>query len=128
MAKSYNKTIIIGRLGETPELKEANRGCKTDCYTTFKICNSTFKDGVEEIQGHTIVCFGKQARVCCEHLIKGDLCCIEGKFDRRAYEKDGETKYSTAIIAERIVFLSKARKKEEEPENEPETVNEQVAE
>lgn len=113
---SYNRTIIIGRLGETPELKEAHKGCKTDCYTTFKLSNTTFKDGVEEIQWHTIVCFGKQARLCCEHLNKGDLCCIEGHLDKRAYEKDGETRYSMAIIAERITFLSSRRKQTEDAE------------
>lgn len=125
MAKTFNRTIIIGRLGEKPELKKM----KSDMdYCRFWISNSTFQDGQEIVQWHEIMTVGKQARVCAEHLDKGDLCCIEGRLDRKTFMKDGEEKYMQLIIAERITFLSKARKKEEEHANEPETVNEQVAE
>lgn len=123
MAKSYNRTIIIGRLGEKPELKKMKSG--TD-YCRFWISNCTFQDGQEIVQWHEIMTVGKQARVCAEHLDKGDLCCIEGRLDIETLMDGGEKKYKQLIIAERITFLS--RKKKEEPENEPETANEQVAE
>lgn len=110
-----NRTIIIGRLGETPELREANRGCKANCYTTFRLSNTTLRDGVEETLWHTIVCFGKQAYTCCENLSKGDVCCIEGHLDKRAYEKNGEARYSRVIIAEHITFLRKSVPENPEP-------------
>lgn len=109
MTKAYNKTIIIGRLGEKPELKTAD--CGTD-YTRFSMCNTTFNNGVEVVQWHKIIAFGKQARVIAEHLNKGDLCCIEGRVDRKKYEKEGETKYAVAIIAECITFLSSKRREQ----------------
>lgn len=109
---AYNKTIIIGRLGCDPEL---HKGSDAD-YCNFTVCNSTLKDGVEDVQWHNIAAFGKQAKLCSDYLHKGDLCCIEGRIDRKEYEKDGETKYSAIIIAERITFLSSKRKNVEESE------------
>jgi single-strand DNA-binding protein len=108
MAKSYNKTIIIGRLGQSPELKQSG---KTE-YTRFSICNSTFKDGQEDVQWHRICAFGRQAQLCHEHLKKGDLCCIEGRLDSQYYEKNGEKRYQQSVIAEKITFLTSRRKAE----------------
>lgn len=113
MAATYNKTIIIGRLGEKPELKKMKSG---NDYCRFTISNCTFQDGQEIVQWHSIMSVGKQARVCAEHLDKGDLCCIEGRLDRETFMKAEEEKYRPLIIAERITFLSPARKKKEEAE------------
>ncbi|MBO5752132.1 MAG: single-stranded DNA-binding protein [Proteobacteria bacterium] len=109
MANTYNKTIIIGRLGQDPEFKT---GGKTD-VTRFSLSNNTVhKDGTSEVQWHKICAFGKQAVICHQHLKKGDLCCIEGRLDTRSYEKDGEKRISHAVIAERITFLSTKRRAE----------------
>lgn len=116
MAATYNRTIIIGRLGDKPELKTTTKSGKTVEYTSFKMCNATFRDGVEEIQWHDMLAFGKQAKVIVEHLNKGDLCCVEGRLDKKMLKKDGETRYAMAIIAERVTFLSS--KKREEPAEE----------
>lgn len=102
MAHTFNRTIIIGRLSSDPELKQ---GPKTE-YAHFSLSNSTFLDGQEEVQRHSICAFGKQACLCHDHLHKGDLCCIEGRIDRRSYTKDGEEYYSQVIIADHITFLS----------------------
>lgn len=110
MNKAYNKTIIISRLGNDPEF---HAGGKAD-HCKFTLSNSTIKDGVEEVQWHHIAAFGKPAKVCAENLRKGGLCCIEGRIDSKDYEKDGETKYSMLIVAERITFLS--RKKALQPD------------
>lgn len=105
----YNKTIIIGRLGQDPEFKKRN-GMD---YTKFPICNSVFKDGQEEVQWHNIACFGKQAILCHDHLSKGDLCCVEGRLDSQSYLKDGVEQKKVTIIAERITFLSSKHKQKE---------------
>ena len=62
--RSYNKTILIGRLGADPELKT---GGKSD-YANFSICNSSVdKEGREEVQWHRVKAFGKQAHLCKDH-------------------------------------------------------------
>lgn len=102
---SFNKTIIIGRLGQEPVFKA---GAKTDT-ARFTLCNSVVKDGKEEVQWHNIVSFGRQANLVMEHLHKGDLVCIEGRLDSKAYSAE-------RIIAERMTFLA-SKKRETKPES-----------
>lgn len=106
--KTFNRTIIIGRLRQSPKVKSTAKGDVAE----FMLYNSTISNGVEQIQWHRIAAFGKQATLCAEHLHKGDLCCIEGRLDTHTYEKDGEIRYSQIIIAERITSLSSKRKGE----------------
>lgn len=92
MSKVFNRTIIVGRLGNNPALNDADG----DCYTMFKLANTNFDyNGNSNIEWHDIKAVGKQARVCCEYLNKGDLCCIEGHV------------VDDHILAERVTFLKK---------------------
>lgn len=104
----FNKTIIIGRLGENPKLDNEK-------YASFPICNTTIdgESGRETVMWHKIIC-EKQRDVVMSHLHKGDLCCIEGKLTSQVY------KGSNVICAERITFLSanKTNRTEVEVQNE----------
>lgn len=101
----YNKTVIIGRLGENPELKPHS---KAGFQTEFNVSNNTIIDGKEVANWHKIAAFGKQAKLCADYLHKGDLCCIEGRLDI-----DTRTEpYKQVIIAERVAFLSTVKKSE----------------
>lgn len=117
MGKSYNKTIIIGRLGNDPEMTYTN-GLNLETgkpleIAKFKLSNTVIKDGKEEIQWHDLAAFGKQAILCHDYLHKGDLCCVEGSLDRYHYKShDGEEIFKTIIIAERITSLSPSKSKE----------------
>lgn len=117
MAMSFNKTIIVGRLGNDPEFTETKRfnpeTGKPLEIAKFKLSNTVIKDGKEDIQWYDLVAFGKQAILCHDYLHKGDLCCVEGRLDRQHYKsQDGEEIFKTAIIAERITFLSSSKRKE----------------
>ena len=105
--RSYNKTILIGRLGADPELKT---GGKSD-YANFSICNSSVdKEGREEVQWHRVKAFGKQAHLCKDYLHKGDLCCVEGRLDAHSCEKNGEKRIANSIILEKLTFLTPKRR------------------
>lgn len=101
----YNKTAIIGRLGEDPELKPHS---KAEFQTAFTISNSTIRNGEEIVEWHRIAAFGKQAKLCSDHLRKGDLCCIEGRLGLDSYAEPSKQ----YIVAERITFLSPVKKRE----------------
>lgn len=106
--ETFNKTIIIGRLGDNPVSSLTDKGKE---IAEFTICNSTVKDGVEEVQWHRVVAVGKQARVVMEYLWKGDLVCIEGRIETQVYNKpDGERYFEHTIIAERITFLASRKR------------------
>lgn len=105
MAEIYNKTIIIGRLGNNPKCEHSEKGD----IACFCVSSNTFRDGEEIINWHDIKALGKQAKLCAEYLHEGDLCCIEGTLDTKACKKDCETRYSQVIVAEHITFLSSRR-------------------
>lgn len=117
MAKTYNKTIIIGRLGNDPEMTETKslnlETGKPLEIAKFKLSNTVIRDGKEEIQWHDLAAFGRQAILCHDYLHKGDLCCVDGRLDRQHYKsQDGEEIFKTTIIAEHITFLSSSKHKE----------------
>ena len=120
MANTFNRTVIIGRLGRDPELKQ---GPKAE-FARFSLSNASYHDGQEEVQWHTICAFGKQARVCHDYLHKGDLCCIEGRLDKRVYTRNGERFYAHSIIADRVTFLASKRREDVPPAMEESALNE----
>ena len=104
---SKNLVILIGNLGRDPELKTTQSGsqvCKFSIATSEKYKD---KQGVKQqkTEWHNIVVFGKQAEIAAQYLQKGRQVCIEGKITYRKWEKDGETKYMTEIVANNFTFL-----------------------
>jgi single-strand DNA-binding protein len=99
---NVNKVIILGRLGKDPE---TNNG-----VTKFSVATSekwTDKSGEkkEKTEWHNIATFGKLAEICSKYLSKGRIVYVEGKLSTSKYEKNGQTMYSTAIIAETVQFI-----------------------
>ena len=97
---SINKVIIVGRLGKEPELKDVGQSqvCKFSVATSEKW---TDKNGQkqERTEWHNIVVWGKLADICGTYLKKGSEVYIEGKLQTESYEKDGQKKYITNIVA-----------------------------
>lgn len=103
-----NKVMLIGNLGSDPELKQLNNDLKVASFsvaTTEKI-----KDKAGAVQDrtewHRISVWNKQAENCAKYLAKGSKVFIEGKIRTNTYEKDGEKRYSTEIMAQNVTFLT----------------------
>lgn len=103
-----NKVMLIGRLGRDPEIRYSQQGL---AIVNFSIATSeqwTDKntgDRQEKTEWHRIVVFGKQAETCEKYLSKGSQIYIEGRLQTRNYEKDGQTHYTTEIVASNFQFL-----------------------
>ena len=108
MAGSVNKVILIGNLGAKPELKVLPSGqalCELRLATNDVY---TDKAGVkqEKVEWHRIVVWGKQAENCAKYLDKGRSIYVEGRLQTRSWDdKDGNKKYMTEVVAERVQFL-----------------------
>ena len=95
-----NKVFLMGRLGNNPEVKTANgqQLAKFSLATT-----ETYKDKLgekkEQTEWHNITVWGKLAEVAGKYLTKGSQVLVEGKICNKNYEKDGEKKYYTEILA-----------------------------
>ena len=105
---SVNKVILIGNLGADPETRYLPSG---DAVTNIRIATTeAWKDKGGEKQEHTewhrIAFFGKQAEIAGEYLKKGSPVYVEGRIRTRKWQdKDGQDRYSTEIVADRMQLL-----------------------
>jgi len=107
MANGVNKVILLGNLGNDPDVKYTQAGM---CVCTLSIA-TTFvrkdKDGnkQEKTEWHRVKLFGKTAEVAGEYLKKGRSVYIEGRIEYGSYEKDGVKHYTTDIVADEMQML-----------------------
>lgn len=99
-----NKFICIGRWSKPVELRFTPNG-KAVSSSTIAI-NEGYGDNKTTIF-MPVVIWGKIGEVVAEHSKKGDQVAIEGRISNRSWEKDGQKKYVTEIIAEKVEFLAK---------------------
>ncbi len=103
---NVNKAIIVGRLGQDPEIRHTQSGT---AVANFSVATSESwkKDGErkESTEWHNIVVWDKTAEACGTYLAKGRMVYVEGKLQTQSWEKDGVTRYKTEIVAQRVEFL-----------------------
>jgi len=105
-----NKVIIIGRLGQDPEMKAISQGTNVTRLNIATSENWTGKDGQkqERTEWHRVVVWGKLAEICGKYLSKGRQVYVEGRLQTSTYEKNGVKMYSTEIVANTVQFLGTA--------------------
>ena len=105
---SVNKVILVGNLGKDPEVRFTPSGravAKFPLATTDSWMDQE-SGRQERTEWHNIVVWGKQAENCGQYLAKGRQVYIEGAIRSRSYEdKDGNKRYTTDIVAQRVQFL-----------------------
>ena len=105
---SVNKVILIGNLGADPETRYLPSG---DAVANIRIATTeVWKDKGGEKQEHTewhrIAFFGKLAEIAGEYLKKGSPVYVEGRIRTRKWQdKEGQDRYSTEIVADRMQLL-----------------------
>lgn len=105
---SLNKVMLIGNLGQDPEVRYTPGG---QAVATFNIATSerwTDKAGQqqERTEWHRIVVWGKQAENCKEYLSKGRPVFVEGRMQTREWtDKEGKKRWTTEVNAQRVQFL-----------------------
>lgn len=105
---SLNQCTFIGNLGRDPEIRYSKDG---KAVASFSIaCSESWKDKQtgekkELTEWVNISAFGNLAEIIEKYLKKGSQVYISGKYKTDKYEKDGQTHYSTKIIAKDLVML-----------------------
>jgi single-strand DNA-binding protein len=102
-----NKVTLIGHLGADVELRFTPDGTAVCDLRVATNEDYKDKDGVkhETTEWHRIVVWNGQAKSSAKYLKKGSLVGIEGKLHTRTWDKDGEKRYTTEIIASHVEFL-----------------------
>ena len=109
MPKSVNKAILVGNVGQDPEVKYTPNGTPVAKFSLAT--NERFKDRSDEWQDrtewHNIIAWQRLAEVVGEYIKKGTKLYIEGKLQTSSWEdrQSGSKRYRTEIVARDIVLL-----------------------
>lgn len=105
---SLNKVMLIGRLGNDPEVRYTSGGGAVANFSLATNDSWTDKSGQkqERTEWHRIVVWGKTAELCGQYLSKGRQAYIEGRLQTREWtDKEGQKRYTTEVVAQTVQFL-----------------------
>jgi single-strand DNA-binding protein len=102
-----NLVILVGRLGKDPDIKYTPSGSMVASFNIATDEQYKDKNGekVKKTEWHNITVFGKLAEICGNYLHKGSKILCIGKTENQSWEKDGEKKYKTVVIMEKMEML-----------------------
>lgn len=107
-----NLIVLSGRNTKLPEIRYV--GDKQTCMATMNIAVDKWDGKQRSADFFNVVCFGKTAELVEKWVSKGMMVAIVGQTHNNNYEKDGKKIYANQIVADRVEFLSKSEKTEEE--------------
>lgn len=109
MARGVNKAIIVGTVGQDPELKYSQNGsaiCNLSVATNESWKDKQTGEKQERTEWHRISMFGKLAEIAGKYLRKGSQAYFEGRIQTRKWQdKEGNDRYSTEIVANEMQML-----------------------
>lgn len=103
---SVNKVIILGNVGQDPEIREGNFIVAALSIATSRKWRDKAGETQSETEWHRVSAFGRLAEIISQYVRKGDPIYIEGRLRTRKYEdKQGVERWVTEIIAEQLQLL-----------------------
>ena len=123
---SLNRAMIIGNLGQDPEIRYTSSGLPVANFlvTTDEAYRDKEGKRQQRAEWHRIVVIGKLAMTCNEYLKKGREVFVEGRLRTREWENNGSNVRRTEIVATRVQFLGALRDtKVEEPAKDPDLID-----
>jgi single-strand DNA-binding protein len=110
---SVNQVIIVGNLGNDPEVRYAPSGdaiATISVATTNKWKDRNTGEQKEETEWHRVTAFGRLGEIFGQYLKKGSSVYIQGRLKTDKYtDREGVERYATKIIAENMQMLGGTR-------------------
>jgi single-strand DNA-binding protein len=123
MARGINKVILVGNVGNAPEVRQTTEG---NAITTLSLATSeTWKDKQtgekqEKTEWHRVVFFRQLAEIVGKYVRKGSKLYIEGSLRTRKWQdQQGIDRYTTEIVANDMQMLDSRHDEERPGNNEP---------
>ena len=106
---SKNQVVLVGRLGQDPDVKEFEFGKIAQLnVATSESYKNNLGEWVEDTQWHKVVAKGKWAEFAAEHLAKGKEICLNGRLTYRSYEdKNKERKYVSEVVVSDLFMVAR---------------------
>lgn len=113
MAEGLNRVMLLGNLGADPELRVTSGGqavlkLRLATTETYLDRNNTRQ---ERTEWHSVTLWGKRGEALAKFLTKGDRLFVEGRIQTSSYEKDGDKRYRTEIVATNVILSGGGRGK-----------------
>lgn len=109
--RGVNKVIVLGNVGQDPELKNLPSGsavCNVSIATTERWKDKQSGEQKEQTEWHRVTFYGRLAEIAAEYLRKGSQAYVEGSLRTRKWQdKSGADRYTTEIIAAELQLLGK---------------------
>jgi len=109
MSRGINKVILIGNLGNDPDVRYTAGGAAVSnisIATTESWKDKETGEQQDRTEWHRVVFFGRLAEIVAEYLKKGSQVYVEGRLQTRKWQdKDGNDRYSTEIVANEMQML-----------------------
>jgi single-strand DNA-binding protein len=109
---SFNRVILIGRLGQNPELRYIPQTDRAVANFSLATNERAFSPGGGDseirTEWHRIVAWGKQAEFCEKYLVKGKQILVEGRLRTEKWQdRDGNQRSTTKVHAMTITLLGR---------------------
>jgi len=124
MSGTYNRVLIVGRLGRSPELRYTQSGTPVASMNLATNETYTDRDGNKQqrTEWHRVVVWSNQGENAAKYLDKGRLVLVEGQLQNNHWQDgQGNKRVTTEIKANRVVFLpsGSGREQADQAEAEP---------
>ena len=120
---SLNAVTVVGHLGRKPELRYT---ASQAAYALLSVATNEksldqSRNPRERTEWHRIVTWGRTAAACAQHLDVGRQVLVRGRLRTRSWtDRQGVQRWSTEILANRVIFLGSTAKRPTEPAEEVE--------
>ena len=108
-SRGVNKVILIGNLGQDPEIRYMPNGgavCNITVATSESWKDKNTGENQEKTEWHRVVMFRRLAEIAGEYLKKGSKVYLEGKLQTRKWQdQQGQDRYTTEIVADQMQML-----------------------
>ena len=113
-SRGINKVILIGNLGADPDIRYLPTG---GMVTSLRLATGEVwkdQDGKqqERTEWHRVVFYRRLAEVAAEFLKKGSKIYVEGSLRTQQWDKDGEKRYTTEVVAKELHMLDRSNDNE----------------
>jgi len=109
MARGVNKVILVGNLGQDPDVRYTADGraiANISIATTDSWKDKNTGEQQDRTEWHRVVFFSRLAEIVSEYLKKGAQVYVEGRLQTRKWQdKDGNDRYTTEIVANEMQML-----------------------
>ncbi|OGT78596.1 MAG: single-stranded DNA-binding protein [Gammaproteobacteria bacterium RIFCSPLOWO2_02_FULL_56_15] len=109
MARGINKVILVGNLGNDPDVRYTAGGAaiaNISVATTESWKDKETGEQQDKTEWHRVVFFGRLAEIVAEYLRKGSQVYVEGRLQTRKWQdKEGHDRYTTEIVAGEMQML-----------------------